>query len=129
MRVTTDARLATLWIAGLLLAGIAINLIGIARALGAETGIASIYGNDDGYEWGPTASGEVMNPLELTAAHRTLAFNRLVLVENLANGRSVIVRINNRGPYKQGRVIDLSPASAAKLGFTDGLARVRVVPL
>ncbi len=64
-----------------------------------------------------TASGETMNPQALTAAHRKLRFGTKVRVTNRRNGRSVVVRINDRGPFAKGRVIDLSKAAAAKLGF------------
>ena len=64
-----------------------------------------------------TASGEQMNPSAFTAAHRSLRFGSKVRVTNSRNGRSVIVRINDRGPFTKGRVIDLSKAAAAKLGY------------
>lgn len=74
-----------------------------------------------------TASGEAMNPTELTAAHRSLPFGTRVLVENLSNGRSVVVRINDRGPFIGGRVIDLSQAAAAHIGMLgSGTAKVRI---
>ena len=85
----------------------------------AESGIASVYS----YEGGKTASGERSNPSELTAAHRTLPFGSTVKVTNKKNGRTVFVRINDRGPFKQGRIIDVTPAAAKQLGF-DGLAPV-----
>jgi rare lipoprotein A len=89
-------------------------------ALGhAETGIASVYS----YEGGPTASGERTNPKGLTAAHRTLPFGTQVKVTNKTNGRTVRVRINDRGPFKRGRVIDLTPAAAKQLEI-QGLALV-----
>ncbi len=76
---------------------------------------------------GKTASGERSNGRLLTAAHRTLPFGTKVKVENLGNGRAVIVRINDRGPYGGGRVIDLSKAAADKLGYIRaGVAKVRV---
>ncbi len=81
------------------------------------SGIASVYSG------GRTASGERMNPGAMTAAHRTLPFGTSVTVINRRNGRSVIVRINDRGPFVRGRVIDLSPAAARVLGI-DGLAPV-----
>jgi peptidoglycan lytic transglycosylase len=74
-----------------------------------------------------TANGEHMNPNDLTAAHRSLPFGTRVLVENLSNGRSVVVRINDRGPFMGGRIIDLSKAAAATIGMIDaGSAKVRV---
>jgi peptidoglycan lytic transglycosylase len=75
-----------------------------------------------------TANGERMNPNELTAAHRSLPFGTRVLVENLSNGRSVVVRINDRGPFVGGRIIDLSKAAAATIGMLNsGTAKVRVM--
>jgi rare lipoprotein A len=74
-----------------------------------------------------TASGEMMNPSAMTAAHRSLPFGTKVLVENLSNGRSVVVRINDRGPFVGGRVIDLSKAAAAHIGMVgSGTAKVRI---
>ena len=88
----------------------------------SESGIASIYS----FEGGPgTASGEKLNPEALTAAHRTLAFGTQVRVTNRNNGKSVVVTINDRGPFISGRVIDLTPAGARALGFS-GLAPVVV---
>ena len=87
----------------------------------AEFGIASVYA----YSGAKTASGERANPTGLTAAHRTLAFGTHVRVTNRRNGRSVTVRINDRGPFVRGRVIDLTPAGARALGFSD-LAPVKV---
>jgi rare lipoprotein A len=76
-----------------------------------------------------TASGERMNPSALTAAHRSLPFGTKVLVENLSNGRTVVVRINDRGPFVGGRIIDLSKAAAAQIGMiSSGTAKVRVTP-
>lgn len=90
----------------------------------AETGIASVYGTpQDRYAYKRTASGETMNPHELTAAHKTLPFGTRVLVTNLDNRRTVTVRINDRGPFVAGRIIDLTPRGARELGF-DGLAHV-----
>jgi rare lipoprotein A len=80
-------------------------------------GMASVYSG------GRTASGEHMRSGELTAAHRTLPFGTRVTVVNHSNGRSVVVRINDRGPFVRGRVIDLSPAAARAIGVS-GLSRV-----
>ncbi|MTI06967.1 septal ring lytic transglycosylase RlpA family protein [Roseibium denhamense] len=77
-----------------------------------------------------TASGERANPEAMTAAHRTLPFGTKVKVVNLSNGRSVTVRINDRGPFAKGRVIDVTQAAAEELGFKrKGITRVRVVTL
>ena len=70
-----------------------------------------------------TASGERFSPEKLTAAHRTLPFGTMVRVTNLRNGRIVVVRINDRGPFDKGRVIDITPAAAKELHFS-GLAPV-----
>jgi len=70
-----------------------------------------------------TASGERFLPEKLTAAHRTLPFGTMVRVTNLRNGRTVVVRINDRGPFDKGRVIDITPAAAKELDFS-GLAPV-----
>jgi len=86
----------------------------------AESGIASTY---SGYK--KTASGERFNPNSLTAAHRTHRFGTMLRVTNRRNGRSVVVRVNNRGPFVRGRVVDLSPAAARALGFS-GLTSVSV---
>ncbi len=99
-------------------------LLPIDRARADQLGHASWYSLPSNI----TANGERMNPNELTAAHRSLPFGTKVLVENLANGRSVVVRINDRGPFIGGRIIDLSKAAAASIGMIDsGTAKVRVV--
>jgi rare lipoprotein A len=87
----------------------------------AQSGIAAIYA----YSGEKTASGEKAHPGGLTAAHRTLPFGTQVKVTNKRNGRSVTVRINDRGPFVRGRIIDLTPAAARALGF-NGLAPVEV---
>ncbi len=88
-------------------------------------GMASYYG--PGFANRPTANGERFDPRAMTAAHRSLPFGTRVRVTNLENGRQVVVRINDRGPYRKGRVLDLSRAAAHKLGFLDdGVAHVRI---
>ncbi|NCC23433.1 MAG: septal ring lytic transglycosylase RlpA family protein [Alphaproteobacteria bacterium] len=90
-----------------------------------ETGIASWYGTE--FHGKPTANGELFDRRELTAAHRTLQMPSLVRVTNLENGRSLVVRVNDRGPFKRGRIIDLSEKAAELLGFKNqGTARVRL---
>ena len=74
---------------------------------------------------GSTASGEAYSPLKLTAAHRSLPFGSMVRVTNLRNGRAVVVRINDRGPFDKHRIIDVTPAAARQLHFS-GLAPVRL---
>ncbi|MDG9882033.1 septal ring lytic transglycosylase RlpA family protein [Pseudomonas putida CSV86] len=93
-----------------------------------ETGTASFYGSR--HHGKRTASGEPFNQHGLTAAHRTLPFGTRVLVTNLKNERSVVVRINDRGPHTRGRLIDLSKAAAQQLDMIrSGTARVRVQSL
>lgn len=90
-----------------------------------QTGVASYYGVP--YHGRQTASGEVFNMNELTAAHPTLKFGTMVKVTHLANNRSVTVRINDRGPFVKGRVIDLSKAAAEELQMVRaGLAEVKI---
>ena len=90
----------------------------------AESGLASVYADGrDGYAGRRGACGERIAPGALTAAHRTLPCGARVTVTNSANGRSAVVRINDRGPFVRGRVIDLTPAGARALGFS-GLAPV-----
>jgi len=87
-------------------------------------GLASVYGSSrDGYAGGRTASGERVQSGALTAAHRSLPFGTMVRVTNRHNNRSVVVRINDRGPFVRGRVIDLTPAGARAIGMS-GLAPV-----
>jgi rare lipoprotein A len=92
-----------------------------APAANAQSGLASVYD----HAGGRTASGERVLAGTLTAAHRTLPFGTYVRVTNRRNGRSVVVRINDRGPFVSGRIIDLSPAAARALGIS-GLGRVTV---
>jgi peptidoglycan lytic transglycosylase len=99
----------------------AMILFGCLSAAKAESGIASVYA----YSGQRTANGERAQPNGFTAAHRTLPFGTRVRVTNNRNGRSVVVRINDRGPFVRGRVIDLTPAAAQALGFS-GLASVTV---
>jgi len=90
-----------------------------------ETGIASWYGQD--FHGGRTANGEVFNKDELTAAHKTLPLPTLARVTNLDNGKSIVVRINDRGPFSGSRLIDMSQRAAQLLGFEgQGTAKVRV---
>jgi rare lipoprotein A len=100
--------------------GVAALIAGSTSAM-AESGIASVYVHSGS----KTASGERANPAGLTAAHRTLAFGTHVRVTNRRNGRSITVRINDRGPFVRGRVIDITPAGALSLGFS-GLAPVKL---
>ena len=88
----------------------------------AESGIASVYSNEK------TANGEYAHSTGFTAAHRTLPFGTFVQVTNTRSGRSVIVRINDRGPFVSGRVIDLTPAGAKAIG-SSGLTHVELTVL
>jgi rare lipoprotein A len=96
-----------------------IALLEMPTIASAQTGIASVYSG------GRTASGERAAPSALTAAHRTLPFGTMVRVTNQSTGRSVVVRINDRGPFVRGRIIDVMPAAARALGFS-GLTNVTV---
>src|SRR5690606_29824158 len=88
-------------------------------------GIASWYGSD--FHGRLTANGEIYDQNRLTAAHPTLPLPSTVRVTNLSNGRSVVVRVNDRGPFLHDRIIDLSRTAAQQLGFANrGLAKVRV---
>jgi rare lipoprotein A len=90
-----------------------------------ENGIASWYGQD--FDGMPTSSGEIYDMYKLTAAHKTLPIPTWVEVTNLANGRSVVVKVNDRGPFVDGRVIDLSLRAAEELDMIrNGTARVQV---
>ena len=90
-----------------------------------KVGVASWYGGK--FIGRPTANGEIFDTRAMTAAHPTLPLNSVVRVTNLENGRSVVVRINDRGPFIDNRIIDMSRRGAELLGFErDGLARVRV---
>ena len=94
----------------------------------SEEGLASWYGGDDGFEGKPTASGEIYDSSKLTAAHRDLPLGTVVDVTSLDSGRAVRVRINDRGPFVQGRIIDLSRKAALDLAMIGpGVARVRLV--
>jgi len=98
-----------------------------------QTGLASWYGADDHRlleHGGATASGERYDMYDLTAAHKTLPLGSLVKVTNLENGKTVIVRINDRGPYIQGRIIDLSLKAARILDIKEkGTAKVKIEPV
>ena len=115
-----QVRLAVAAVAAVFLA---VSSAGMAEA--AQTGKASYYKHGK-----RTASGERFDPHGYTAAHRTLPFGTRVLVTNLKNGKSVIVRINDRGPHTRGRIIDVSLGAAKALGLTAaGVAQVKIVAL
>ena len=128
-----DQRKVTLTLASLFIVGSAFISAPIAQAEPASTsgkviqnGRASWYG--PGFHGRKTASGETFNTNDLTAAHRTLPFGTRVKVVNKRTGKSVVVRINDRGPYAHGRVIDLSKAAAQAVGIS-GVGRVRLTRL
>ena len=79
------------------------------------SGVASVYDRSSGKQ---TASGEQLDEHALTAAHRSLPFGTVVRVKNNKNGREALVRINDRGPFVRGRIIDLTPSAAKVLGFS-----------
>ena len=102
-------------------------LCGTASAYEQE-GLASWYGGK--FQGRQTASGEIFDTNQPTAAHKTLPFGTIVRVTNLENGKSTVVRINDRGPFVPGRIIDLSRASALAIGLAGtGVARVRIEEL
>jgi rare lipoprotein A len=109
----------------LILSAITCARLPYAPKRGVEVGVASWYGQE--FHGRPTSSREVFNMNDMTAAHRTLPFGTHVMVTNLENDRSVVVRINDRGPFIRGRIIDLSYAAARVLGLIGpGTARVRL---
>ncbi len=91
-------------------------------SLAAQSGVASIYSTKEGLK---TASGARLSDGALTAAHRSLPFGSKVRVTNHRNGRTIVVTINDRGPFVRGRIIDLTPAGARALGFS-GLTQVTI---
>ena len=104
---------------------VAVSIFTFQGQANAQTGRASWYALTS-----ITASGERCDPSAMTAAHRTLPFGTKVKVENLKNGRSVVVRINDRGPFVGGRIIDLTKGAAHKLDFvSSGTAQVRLTVL
>jgi rare lipoprotein A (peptidoglycan hydrolase) len=99
----------------------------IVPAMRSEVGLATWYGNESS---GETATGEIYDMNGLTAAHRTLPLNSRIKVTNLRNGRSLVLRVNDRGPNVDGRLLDVSEAAAERLGFIDsGKVPVRVTLL
>jgi rare lipoprotein A len=89
-----------------------------------QEGLASVYAKR--FDGKNTASGERFDSRALTGAHPTLPLGTQIRVTNLENGKSVRVRVNDRGPHVRGRIVDLSSSAAAALGFSTGVARVRV---
>ena len=96
-----------------------------SNSIVSVTGFASFYA--DAFDGKMTANGEIYNMYELTAAHKTYPFNTMIRVVNLANNKTVIVRINDRGPFIAGRIIDLSLGAATQLGMDKtGVQEVRL---
>ena len=92
-----------------------------------ETGEASWYGGDDGFAGRATANGETFDPGELTCAHRTLPFGAMIEVRNLDTGKRAVLRVNDRGPFIRGRMLDVSERAAKDLGMHGrGTSRVRI---
>lgn len=112
------------FIAFALLSGTAV--VSMDMAVAAETTQASWYG--PGFHGRKTASGETFNQNAMTAAHKTRRLGSTVKVTNVATGKSVVVKINDRGPFIKGRGIDLSKAAARAIGI-DGVGRVRIVDI
>jgi rare lipoprotein A len=111
--------------AGALLLSLPFALYAASRDMALGVGSASYYSND--FAGKRTASGEIFNPKVLTAAHRTASFGSLIRVTHLGNGRDVIVRVNDRGPFVRGRIIDLSYAAAKQIGLhRSGTAKVKL---
>lgn len=117
MTLTSQANAAHRHKAQQLHPGVAMLAYGLAKMLEASHhGMASYYGGSDGLCGHKTANGERLNCNAMTAAHRTLPFGTMVRVTHDHTGRSVVVRISDRGPFIHGRIIDLSPAAAHALG-------------
>ena len=127
MRMFPSARITIIVAASIAIAG-AISgcaVRPIITAMATQEGIASYYSND--FQGRRTADGETFDNSKLTAAHRTYPFGTLVRVTNLATDATVVVRINDRGPVKPERVIDLTEAAAEAIGIVRaGLGRVRI---
>lgn len=113
------------WILYVIISITLVGLIFLYQAAGPyyETGIASWYG--PGFHGNLTANGEVYDMYGISAAHKTLPFGTIVRVVEIETGRSIVVRINDRGPFIEGRIIDLSKGAAEKLGIVEkGITKV-----
>lgn len=125
LRRTQGCALAVLFIFLSCFAGLAAPTGSTNDVAGVVQGVASFYGKE--HHGKKTANGEIFDMYKLTAAHRSLPFGSLVKVTNLTNNRSVIVRINDRGPYIGGRIIDLSQAAAERLEMIrSGISKVKI---
>jgi len=118
------ARGISIGLAAFLVNGVIARIPSAAASPPAQKGLASVYSEQ--LNGKKTASGERYDSSGLTAAHRTLPLGAEIRITNLDNGRSVRVRVNDRGPHVQGRIVDLSSRAAAALGIRAGVARVRL---
>ena len=110
------------------LTGRIVNKGSPAKAGMEEVGMISYYG--PGFHGKKTANGEIFNQHALTAAHKTFPFNTKLRVTLISTGKSIIVRVNDRGPFKKGRILDLSLGAAKKIGLIkSGTAKARIVVL
>lgn len=98
-----------------------------SRTEGKLVGYATYYG--PGFHGKKTASGEVFDMYKMTCAHRTLPFGTMLLVTNLSNNKSVKVRVNDRGPFIEGVILDLSKGAADKIGLKKGQVEIKIVSL
>ncbi|MBO8449759.1 MAG: septal ring lytic transglycosylase RlpA family protein, partial [Spirochaetes bacterium] len=114
------------WLAAACVVALLCSAAGFAEGqLYKENALASYYG--EAFQGRPTSSGEIFDMYAMTAAHKTLPFGTMLEVTNLENGNSVVVRVNDRGPFVADREIDLSQGAAEKLGMiTAGVARVSI---
>jgi rare lipoprotein A len=119
-----DSRESALKLASiyLILAAVQLSPLSSRAAFAGQSGVASVYSTESGSR---TASGDRLNPGALTAAHRSLPFGSRVRVTNEGNGRSIVLIVNDRGPFVRGRIIDVTPAAAHARGFS-GTARVTI---
>jgi rare lipoprotein A len=126
MRVSHElmVRGISIRLAAFLASGVIACVASAASSPPAQRGLASVY--SDHLNGKRTASGERYDSSGFTAAHRTLPLGAEIRVTNLTNGRSVRVRVNDRGPHVEGRIVDLSSRAAAALGMRTGVARVRL---
>ncbi len=118
------ARGISIGLAAFLASGVIARVPSATPSPATQKGLASVYSEQ--LNGKKTASGERYDSSALTAAHRTLPLGAEIRVTNLDNGRSVRVRVNDRGPHVQGRIVDLSSRAAAALGIRAGVARVRL---
>jgi rare lipoprotein A len=124
LRHGATARHISIGLAAILASGVIALVASAAPSPPAQNGLASVYSEQ--LNGKKTASGESYDSSALTAAHRTLPLGAEIRVTNLDNGRSVRVRVNDRGPHVEGRIVDLSSRAAAALGIRAGVARVRL---